>query len=97
MVRGNEEEEEKKHAGFLGTRAHAAAPPDRRHPPPCSVQRDRCNGPPGYVARARPGSAPRVLKVCHWVKAARAAERRGVAGNWVTWASTRLRTFSSFG
>lgn len=48
---------------------------------------------PCYVSLAPPTC---VLKVCHWVKVARAAEWRGVAGKWVTWANTRLRTLSSF-
>lgn len=64
----------KEHAEFPGTRAHAACPPDRRHPPPCSVQRDRSNGSPVTSLELGLAPPPRVLKVCHWVKVARAAE-----------------------
>lgn len=46
----------KEHAEFPGTRAHAACPPDRRHPPPCSVQRDRSDGSP--VTSLELGLAP---------------------------------------
>lgn len=68
----------------------------RRHPSRCAVQRDRCVTVPllrrWNAAWLRPSC---VLKVCHWVKVARAAERWGVADKWVTWSSALLRTFSS--